>query len=302
MDLLYKYAAIDIGSNAVRLLLAGISHQNPDKPPKKISLVRMPIRLGEDVFVLGHISQDKAERLEKTLTGFKYLINAFEPMAVMTCATAAMRNAENKDIICGNIAEKTGIVIDILDGKQEAGILFRNRQSNLFSDDKASLFVDVGGGSTEMTLFDQGHIVASASFNIGTIRLLNNRVSPPLWEEMQQWVKENTVTHKTIEAIGSGGNINKLFRLVNGKAGQPVSYRRIRQISNRLKSMDVDQRITQFNLRPDRADVIVPASEIYLQVMKWSGCKKIHVPMMGLADGMVRILHEQHTAASETGN
>ena len=288
---MHKYAAIDIGSNAVRLLLAVIAE--PAQNPKKITWARMPIRLGEDAFLLGRISDEKANQLKNAINGFKYLIEAFQPLAFMACATAAMRTADNGHEICQQILQETGISIDIIDGRQEAGFLYKNKPKDLFSDKEACLFVDVGGGSTEMTLFYQGRRIASESFNLGAIRLLKQQADPLIWKAMEHWVKDKTAGYTSIVSIGSGGNINKLFRLAKGKKGKPISYKIIRNVYKQLRQLSIDQRIEQFSLRPDRADVIVPGSEIYLKIMKWSGCLKIHVPMLGLSDGMIRVLHER---------
>ena len=288
---MHKYAAIDIGSNAVRLLLAVIAE--PAQNPKKITWARMPIRLGDDAFLLGRISDEKASQLKNVINGFKYLIEAYQPLAFMACATAAMRTADNGHEICNQILQETGISIDIIDGRQEAGFLFKNKPKDLFSDKEACLFIDVGGGSTEMTLFYQGRRIASESFNLGAIRLLTQQADPLIWKAMEHWVKENTAGYTSIVAIGSGGNINKLFRLAKGKKGKPISYKDLRSVHKLLRQLSIDQRIEQFSLRPDRADVIVPASEIYLKIMKCSGCLKIHVPMLGLSDGMIRVLHER---------
>lgn len=278
MDQINKYAAIDVGSNAVRLLLAGLPDDDSDMPPKKLSRMRMPIRLGEDAFVDRRISDEKIIRLEKTFTGFQYLIDAFQPISFMACATSAMRTARNGRQICERILGKTGIRIDIIDGKQEARILFKNKHSIMLSEQIASLFIDVGGGSTEITLFFQGRVIASRSFNIGTIRLLENMGNISVWETMHQWLKEKTAPYPSVEAIGTGGNINKLFRLANGKKNIPLSYKKILQINTMLKKSTIEERIEAFGLRPDRADVIVPGSYIYLQAMKWSGCKKFMCP------------------------
>ena len=286
-----KYAAIDIGSNAVRLLLSAVSETGGAVNVKKISWVRMPIRLGEDAFLDGRISREKADKLIKSLTGFRYLIEAYGPEELMACATAAMRTAENGSDLCREIHEKTGISIDIIDGAQEARFLFQNRHRIMDAREKAALFIDVGGGSTEMTLFHRGKIKESRSFNIGTVRLLNHQVDPAGWEDMKSWTKTISKGFPAVEAIGSGGNINKLFKLTKEKSGKPVSAKKLRDVYARLSYLSVEERIEEYRLRPDRADVIVPGAEIYLKVMDWAGCKKIHVPMQGLADGMVRVLH-----------
>ncbi len=291
MDSMIRYAAIDIGSNAVRLLLSMVSETGTDLLVKKISWMRMPIRLGEDAFLTGRISDERAEKLEKTMTGFSSLINAFQPVAFKACATSAMRTAENGEDVCRRIKQKTGIDIEIINGKQEARYLFQNRHRIMTSSKKAALFVDVGGGSTEITLFCDGRVRASRSFNIGTIRLLNDRVQQRDWKHMKSWLKKITRGHDPVEAIGSGGNINKLFKLAKGRPGEWVSRDKIKKIRDQLAAFSLEERMRQFYLKPDRADVIVPGARIYLKAMDWGRCEKIHVPMQGLADGIVRVLH-----------
>ncbi len=291
MDSMTKYAAIDIGSNAVRLLLSMVSQTEADLRVKKISWMRMPIRLGEDAFLTGRISDERAEKLQKTMTGFSNLIDAFQPVAFKACATSAMRTAENGDDVCRRIKEKTGIDIEIINGKQEARYLFQNRHRIMTSPQKAALFVDVGGGSTEITLFCDGRVRASRSFNIGTIRLLNDRVQDKDWKHMKSWLKKITRGHDPVEAIGSGGNINKLFKLAKGRPGSWVTRDKIKKVRADLAAYSLEERMMRFYLKPDRADVIIPGAKIYLKAMDWGRCEKIHVPMQGLADGIVRVLH-----------
>ena len=288
-----RYAAIDIGSNAVRLLLAGVNEVKGEVRLKKISWVRMPIRLGEDAFLKQRISRERAAKLVKTIKGFHHLIEVYQPAAFKACATSAMRTAKNGPAICGQITRETGVHIDIIDGREEARFLFQNRHRIMTSRNKAALFIDVGGGSTEMTLFFGGEVKASASFNIGTIRLLNRRVTRADWTHMAEWVKETVKGYPVVEAIGSGGNINKLFKLAKGKPGSAVSRKNIESVRGQLEALPMDERMMKFNLKPDRADVIVPGARIYLQAMNWAGCQKVYVPMQGLADGMVRVLHQE---------
>ena len=287
-----RYAAIDIGSNAVRLLLAGVNDIDGEIRPKKISWVRMPIRLGEDAFLRQEISEERAIKLEKTIIGFKYLMEAYQPVAFKACATSAMMTAGNGPDICKKIAKKTGIKIEIIDGKQEARFLFQNKHPIMTSKKKAALFIDVGGGSTEMTLFFGGRVNASVSFNIGTIRLLNDRVDQKDWDKMERWVKKTVKGFPVVEAIGSGGNINKLFKLAKGRPGGYVTRSKIETVRDKLEALPMAERMIKFNLKPDRADVILPGARIYLNAMTWAGCETVHVPMQGLADGMVRVLHE----------
>jgi exopolyphosphatase/guanosine-5'-triphosphate,3'-diphosphate pyrophosphatase len=225
--------------------------------------------------------------------GFMHFINAYRPLRYMACATSAMREAENSYEVCERIIEQTGIEVEIIDGKKEAQILLKNNGKKLFNGNRNYLYVDIGGGSTEITLFSQGLILASASFNIGTIRLLKNLAPKAEWARMKHWLKKHSVPCDACIAIGSGGNINKTFRLAHRKTGKPLDYNKIKKVRRFLKDFSVTQRITKLGLRPDRADVIVPALGIYLKVMKWADIEKMYVPELGLADGMVRILYDE---------
>lgn len=292
MDL--KFAAIDIGSNAIRLLFARVFINNDTEFIKKESLIRMPIRLGEDAFTTQVISQQKIDSLLNTMIGFKYLINAYHPLDVSACATSAMRESSNGLEIIKQIKKKTDINIEIIDGKKEANIIFSNHIERQLEKNQPYLYIDVGGGSTEITLFCQDKTEESRSFNIGTVRLLQNLVSKTVRDEMKQWVKEISRPYKYITAIGSGGNINKIFRMSSIKETKPMSFKSINDIYNELKSYSFEERINKIGLRPDRADVILPASEIYLSVMRWAKIKAILVPQVGLADGLIHIMYEKH--------
>jgi exopolyphosphatase/guanosine-5'-triphosphate,3'-diphosphate pyrophosphatase len=282
MDLHLKFAAIDIGSNAVRLLLAGVFEEEHSATFRKMSLIRMPIRLGDDAFTQKCISDSKVSQLVKTMIGFKHLIEAFQPLDSMACATSAMREAENGPEIRKRILQT------------EAQFIFENKSADMFGGNDAYLYVDIGGGSTEITLFSQGRIIASGSFNIGTIRLLEGLVSKAYWKKMRQWLKKYSAPFASLAAIGSGGNINKIFRLANCKNGKPLSDNKMMKVRRFLKHFTVEQRIKELALRPDRADVIIPALDIYLKIMKWAGIRKIYVPQVGLADGIVRTLYDRY--------
>ena len=303
MDSHLKFAAIDMGSNAVRLLLSGVFEDGYSATIRKMSLVRMPIRLGDDAFTQKCISDEKISQLVKTMIGFKHLIESFEPLDFMACATSAMREAENGPQIRERILKDTGIKIEIIDGKKEAQIIFKNKSADTFGGNDAYLYVDIGGGSTEITLFSQGQIIAAGSFNIGTIRLLEGLVSKAYWKKMRQWLKNYSAPYSSMAAIGSGGNINKVFRLANCKTGKPLSENKMMKVRRFLKHFTVEQRIKELALRPDRADVIIPALDIYLKVMKWADVRKIYVPQVGLADGIVHILYEKYkTSRPEISN
>lgn len=297
MDSYLKFAAIDMGSNAVRLLLTGVFEEGYSPSFRKMSLIRMPIRLGDDAFTRKTISDSKVSQLVTSMKGFKLLMEAFQPLDFMACATSAMREAKNGPQICKRILEEADIKVDIIDGKSEAQYIFENKSADMFGGNDAHLYVDIGGGSTDITLFSQGRIITSESFNIGTIRLLEGLVTKNYWRKMKQWLKNCSAPFTSMAAIGSGGNINKVFRLANCKNGKPLSENKMMKVRRFLKHFTVEQRIRELALRPDRADVIIPALDIYLKIMKWAGIRKIYVPQVGLADGMVRILYNRYKAS-----
>lgn len=290
-----KFAAIDVGSNAVRLLLSRVETEGIEPVYEKISFVRMPIRLGDDAFVHNVISQEKVSRLVHTMIAFRHLIEAYEAVDYMACATSAMREAENGDEIVSLIREKSGIELNIISGRQEAKMIYSNRTEKIIgNDDSTYIYIDVGGGSTEIILFQGRDVFAYRSFNIGTIRILEGIVSKEDWNEMKKWVKTVTSRHRPDYAIGSGGNIGKIFSMSGKKYGTPLEGNDIKELRAYLKSFTLEQRITKLGLRPDRADVIVPASKIYYSVMKWSDVDSMHVPRLGLADGIIHVLYKKH--------
>lgn len=290
-----KFAAIDVGSNAVRLLLSRVDTEGIEPIYEKVSLIRMPIRLGEDAFVNNKISQDKISRLVSTMIAFKHLMDAFEPMDYMACATSAMREAENSDEIISQIKKKSGIDLKVISGRKEAKIIYSNRIEKIIGHGNSTyLHVDVGGGSTELILFKGKKVFAYRSFNIGTIRILEGIVKKKDWNEMKEWVKSVTSEHNPDYAIGSGGNINKLFRMSGRKDGNIIKRGDIKYLNRYLKGFTLEQRITKLGLRPDRGDVIVPASRIYSSVMKWGDINSMHVPQLGLADGIIHVLYKKH--------
>lgn len=289
-----KYGAIDIGSNAVRLLIANVIEEKDKEPQfKKSSLVRVPIRLGADTFVSGVISEENTNRMIDAMNAFKLLMKVHGVEKYKACATSAMREAENGTEVIKTILKKTDIEIDIIDGKKEAAIIFATDLNELIESDLTYLYVDVGGGSTEFTLFSKGRIVKSKSFKIGTVRLINNKKSEnkAIFKKVQEWVEENTQSYKRISLIGSGGNINKIFKMSGRDIGKPISYIYLNAQYQFLKKMSYRDRISELSLNPDRADVIVPATKIYLSAMKWSGARKIFVPKIGLSDGIIKSLY-----------
>ncbi|MGG6231540.1 Ppx/GppA phosphatase family protein [Tenacibaculum sp. SDUM215027] len=289
-----KYGAIDIGSNAVRLLVANVIEEKNKEPQfKKSSLVRVPIRLGADAFVSGKISEANTQRMLDAMQAFKLIMKIHGVERYKACATSAMREAENGAEVAATILENTEVKIDIIDGKKEAAIISSTDLNQLIESDATYLYVDVGGGSTEFTLFSKGKIINSKSFKIGTVRLLNNTKpeNKALFKKVQKWIEENTSGYKRISLIGSGGNINKLFKMSGRDSGKPISYIYLNAQYQFLKKMSYQERISELSLNPDRADVIIPATKIYLSAMKWSGARKIYVPKIGLSDGIIKSLY-----------
>lgn len=293
-----KLAGIDIGSNAIRLLVANVITEKKGKKPsfKKSAIVRVPIRLGADSFIKGKISEENKTRMLKAMEAFKLLMEVHGVEKYYACATSAMREASNGNNVINEILDKTSIKINIIDGKKEAAIIFSTDLSDVIEKGKSYLYVDVGGGSTEFTLFSNGEIINSKSFKIGTVRLLNytKEESALIWKEMEPWIKTNTKSLKKLSLIGSGGNINKIFKLSGRQFGKPLSLIYMKAHYQFLKQMTYEQRISELDLNPDRADVIIPATKIYLNAMKWSGARKIYVPKIGLVDGIVKSLYNDN--------
>lgn len=286
------YAAIDIGSNAMRLLVSNIVEQaGKETQFNKSSLVRVPIRLGQDSFTVGEISDENIERMIDAMKAYKLLMKVHKVEKYKACATSAMREANNNTEIVEIIEREAQIKIDIIDGKKEAAIIATSDLKEYISTDKTYLYVDVGGGSTEFSLFSNGKIVASKSFKNGTVRMLNNMVNEVVWVEIEKWIKINTAPFENITMIGSGGNINKLFKMTGKQQDKPLSYLNLNAQYSMLNAMTYDQRITELGLNPDRADVIIPATKIYLNAMKWSGARYIYVPKIGLSDGIVKAMY-----------
>ncbi|WP_316737360.1 exopolyphosphatase [Pedobacter aquatilis] len=288
-----RYAAIDIGSNAVRLLIADISKHEGQFKYKKNTLIRVPLRLGDDAFLDQKISDKKAEDLVKTMLAFKNLMDVYHVTEYLACATSAMREADNGNDIVKLIKDKTELDLEIIEGQREANIIYANHIEQDLDQNKTYLYIDVGGGSTELSVFVDGAPEASKSFNIGTIRMLDNQDKEETWDEMKTWVKHHTKSYKNLAAIGTGGNINKLFRMADEKDGAPMSLQKLNSLYNKLISYSLKERINTLGLNPDRADVIIPASEIYLTLMKWTGIKQIYVPKVGMADGIIKLLIEE---------
>ena len=292
-----KYAAVDIGSNAIRLLIATVIEKEGFPTQfKKTSLVRLPIRLGADVFLKGNISSGNYKRLLDAMQAYSLIIKTHKVVAFRACATSAMREAKNGKEIVSKLKAATGIDIQIIDGNDEAAIIASTDLKQLISDNKVFLYVDVGGGSTEFTVFANGKNIASHSFKLGTVRIINGMVEDTMWEQAQQWVTQHTKAYSKINVIGSGGNINSIYRFSEKKVGQPLSYLFMSNFYEKVKQYDYNQRVFELKMNPDRADVIIPATRIYLSAMKWAKAKNMYVPKIGLADGIVKQLYNERNA------
>jgi len=294
-----KYAAVDIGSNAIRLLIATVIEKEGFPTQfKKTSLVRLPIRLGADVFLKGNISSGNYKRLLDAMQAYSLIIKTHNVVAFRACATSAMREAKNGKEIVSKLKAATGIDIQIIDGNDEAAIIASTDLKQLISDNKVFLYVDVGGGSTEFTVFANGKNIASHSFKLGTVRIINGMVEDTIWEQAQQWVTQHTKAYSKINVIGSGGNINSIYRFSEKKVGQPLSYLFMSNFYEKVKQYDYNQRVFELKMNPDRADVIIPATRIYLSAMKWAKAKNMYVPKIGLADGIVKQLYNERNAST----
>ena len=292
-----KYAAVDIGSNAIRLLIATVIEKEGFPTQfKKTSLVRLPIRLGADVFLKGNVSPGNYQRLLDAMQAYSLIIKTHNVVAFRACATSAMREAKNGLEIVSKLKAATGIDIQIIDGNDEAAIIASTDLKQLISDNKVFLYVDVGGGSTEFTVFANGKNIASHSFKLGTVRIINGMVEDTMWEQAQQWVTQHTKAYSKINVIGSGGNINSIYRFSEKKVGQPLSYLFMSNFYEKVKQYDYNQRVFELKMNPDRADVIIPATRIYLSAMKWAKAKNMYVPKIGLADGIVKQLYNERNA------
>ncbi len=288
-----KFAAIDIGSNAVRILIANVIEIQNKVFFQKNSLIRSPVRLGEDSFTLGEISDKSIKRVIKTLKAFKLLMDVHDVSHYKAFATSALREANNSLHVVKMIKKKSRIKVEIIDGRKEAEIISYSKISDFINTQKTFLFVDVGGGSTEFTFINEGKNIISKSFKIGTVREINNLVDDRAWIAIKNWIKKNSKKYDKITLMGSGGNINKLFKLSNTKEGKPLSKIKLNQLYKDLLSLSYEERIISYGLNTDRADVIVPAAKIYLKALEWSGGQKIYVPRFGLSDGMIKYIYNK---------
>ncbi|AEV98924.1 exopolyphosphatase [Niastella koreensis] len=289
-----KLAAIDIGSNAARLLISDVILSNNRRPQfQKINLIRVPLRLGFDVFEKQAISKEKEDMILNTIKAYKSLMDAYGVEHCKAAATSAMRDASNADVILDRIKKETGIGIEVISGDAEASLIYENHIAENLDKNHTYLYIDVGGGSTELTFFANGRLIFKRSFNIGTIRLLKNQVDDFLWGEMKDFVKRETKPYHDLVAIGSGGNINKIFSLSKRKEGKALPLQLLKDYYKEFSSFSVADRIRIYKLREDRADVIVPALFIYVNVMRWAGIEEIYVPKIGLADGLIQHLYDE---------
>ena len=289
-----KFAAIDIGSNAVRLLFCNVYDDNGKTAFKKAELIRIPIRLGEDSFLNGKISAKKIDKLVTAMKAFKHLIDVYDAIDYRACATSAMRDAENRYDIVQRVRKEAGIKIEIIDGKTEADIIYSNHIEEHLDKSNNYLYIDIGGGSTEITLFSKNKAVVSQSFNVGTIRMLHNQIDKEYWNYFKNWIEEIAKGYKPLIAIGSGGNINKLFKMSGRKPNKALPTVKLKELYDLLESYTYEDRVKIMGLNPDRADVIIPASKILLTILKKAGVEKVIVPQIGLSDGIVHQLYEKY--------
>lgn len=294
-------AAIDIGSNAARLLINEASvYKDGTVDFTKMNLLRIPLRLGFEVFDTGVVSDAKKKKLIETLKAYKLLMSIYNVEAFRACATSAMRDAVNGPQVMKEIYEETGIKIDIISGQEEATIIYETHIAEKLSENKSYLYIDVGGGSTEVTMYSENHTIFKESFNIGTIRMLHNKVTDEQWEHMKWYIKTHTRSYQPLEAIGTGGNINKIFSISKRKEGKPLPLDLLKDYYKELSYTPLEERKHLYQFRDDRADVIVPALQLYISIMRWSLADEIYVPKIGLADGLIKMLYNERAVMKES--
>lgn len=286
-----KFGAIDIGTNAARLLVGEVSTDEDKTFIQKVSYSRIPLRLGEEVFENGRISDRKKADFIKSIQAFKLITEIFDVRELRACATSAMREAENGEEIRTAILQETGVDIEVISGDEEAELIFGTFFLLDFDKTKPFLVIDVGGGSTEVSVFEKGTRVASRSFQVGTLRLLKGKAAANIWEEVQEWLSSHVDLSEVHQIFGTGGNINKTHKMLGAGHMEPIAREKIQELRNELDALSIAQRINRFQLRPDRADVIVPALDIYLYIMKQLDCNEIIVPKIGLSDGMIYAMY-----------
>lgn len=289
-----RYAAIDIGSNAIRLLIATVLKDKEQVSFKKTTLIRVPLRLGDSAFLDKKISDKKADDLVKAMSAFKQLMEVYKVEDYMACATSALREASNGADLVARIKKEAAIDLEIVGGQREANIIYSSHIDQTLDKHKNYLYIDVGGGSTELSIFSEGKPLASKSFNLGTIRILDQQDKPETWDDMSNWIAKEAKHLKNLEGIGTGGNINKLARLAGTKEGKPLSFAKLQAQYKYLNAHSLKERIYKIGLNADRADVIIPACQIFLTVMKQAGIKQVHVPKVGMVDGIINLLIEKN--------
>ena len=289
-----RLAAIDIGSNAARLLIKEVLSSRKNEPYfNKLNLVRVPLRLGLDVFSEGKISDRRIDMVLRTMKAYRHLMDAYEVDHYIACATSAMRDAANADYIILRVKMETGISIDVISGSNEASLIYENHIAENMDTDHNYLYVDVGGGSTELSLFGKGKLIFKESFNIGTIRLLQESIKEADWEKMKERIRKKLKGIDDVVVIGTGGNINKIFSLSKRKDGKPLGIETLREFYREFSGFSVEERMERYGMRRDRADVIVPALQIFNNIMRWADAKEIYVPKIGLADGLINHLYDE---------
>lgn len=288
-------AAIDIGSNAARLLINEVKETHGNVEFTKLNLLRIPLRLGFDVFSNGEIGADRKQMVINSMKIFRQLMEIYKVEHYRACATSAMRDAKNGQEIIDIVREQADINIEIITGDEEATLIYENHVAEGLDKDFAYLYVDVGGGSTELTFYENNEMKYEHSFNIGTIRLLNGLVTPNIWDDMKEEIKDKIKSKKNVVAIGSGGNINKIFSLSKTKEGKPMSVSVIKKYLKEMQQLSVEERMQHYQIREDRADVIVPALQIFSNVMTWADIKHIYVPKISVADGLVKSIYSKIT-------
>lgn len=289
-----KLAAIDIGSNAARLLISEIRENDKGKPDfTKLNLIRVPLRLGFDVFEKKEISKQRTAMLMQTMKAFSFLLKAYEVKHIKACATSAMRDALNGADIIKQVKLETGIKISIISGDEEAAMIYENHIAENLDTEHAYVYIDVGGGSTELSFIADGKLRYKESVNIGTIRILKNMVDEPQWDAFKEKIKANIKSKLPVIAIGSGGNINKVFSMSKRKEGKPLPLQLLKDYYKELSAFSLNERMRIYKMKEDRADVIAPALQIYANVMRWADIEEIYVPKIGLADGLIQNLYEE---------
>ena len=292
-----KFASIDIGSNAMRLLFCRVLQNSKSAKFIKESLIRMPLRLGEDAFTVGNISKENGVKLIKTIHAFRLMIEAYDPISYKACATSALRTAKNGQELVDQINQVPDVDLKIISGEEEARLIMANHIENHLNPKRDYLYIDVGGGSTEVSFIINKVKAVSKSFPIGSVRLLKEQVSSSDWSEMESWVKNNrSKVSRSIKAIGSGGNINKIFAMAEIMRKNAIEYKMIKEVIDNIEPYSLHDRITKLELRPDRADVITHAGKIYLSIMEWTNTEKMIVPQSGLPDGIIHELYEEYNS------